>query len=74
MTAVDKDEGDNSEIRYFLPTELADNGKDMFAINQYNGDIFVKMFSFHQIETHFVLTVEAVDRGKHLIMFSNNFK
>lgn len=62
---MDADEGDNAEIRYFLPKELTDNGKDVFAINQYNGDIVVKQLTPDDRNTRFVLTVEAVDRGEY---------
>ena len=63
ITATDADLGENSEIRYFLPVHLSDNGKDAFAINQYTGDLVVKQLSSDDRNTNFLLTVEAVDRG-----------
>ncbi|XP_076446580.1 protocadherin Fat 1-like isoform X2 [Babylonia areolata] len=63
VTATDADLGENGNIRYFLPSHLTDNGKDTFAINQYNGDIVVKDLSEDDRNTNFLLTVEAVDQG-----------
>lgn len=64
VTATDDDLGENGEIRYFLPVHLTDNGKDAFAINQYTGDIVVRQLTEDDRNTNFMLTVEAVDRGR----------
>ena len=64
VTATDSDLGENGEIRYFLPVNLTDNGKGAFAINQYTGDIVVRQLTEDDRDTDFLLTVEAVDRGK----------
>ena len=60
LSATDRDEGINGMIRYGI---LGGNQADMFDVNEQSGEILIKKPLDYDIESRFVLIVEARDLG-----------
>ncbi|KAK7479931.1 hypothetical protein BaRGS_00028839, partial [Batillaria attramentaria] len=59
VTATDRDEGENANIRY----TLSGNGHNTFSINSMTGQIFLMDPLDYETDTKYSLTVRAEDQG-----------
>ncbi|XP_044136924.1 protocadherin gamma-C5-like isoform X19 [Bufo gargarizans] len=63
VNATDLDEGLNGEIIYLFDHHTSDSVKEIFQINLYTGDIYLKKVVDYETSKSYELFVKAVDKG-----------